>query len=1067
MSVSPQGVWLRIRPVLGRIRRTLRPVAERARVSGTPSDRPVHPVGRAIGFVSFGAGAVAQKLAWFGVATRCYRRSVDADPRFATRFHLLGNVRRYAGDIDGAIDAYQRALEVADTHHGSHFWLAVSTNQPSDVTAGPAGRGRSARTRFNTQMVDRALAVARDTPELGPRDVFWLGVAEHHRGRVESAEALCRRAVDLDPTQATWLRQLGLIRRELHDWRGSVEAFEAAVEVDRRHASDTEVRSDAIGAPDDEDDEEEATLPPASVDETADDDFIDGATSLDAAGDAQADLRLPTHGALRETAEAMAAAIEAFDDESWMRPAASDGDRLENWAAVAALHRSALDRTPDDAVRRYWLGVALQQLGDWAGALDAIMRAVEEAPPAALWFDRLTAVASRAGRWDVAAGANARALAMEPTGHRYFQAAVVSQRAGRWEESSAAFQRAVELEGLLPNWVQRLGAARRDTADWAGTAALYRSAVARTDDARYHFGLGFALSKLGDWEGAIASYEAAIFRSRGRAEWHYRLGLAHERFGSPGVRVEGRVGLVRAEFSNLPAAAACFRRAIELAPDEARYWLRLGDVEERLGNLESACEAFERATELEPDNAHHWYRRGRAVAAVGNRRGVYRHAEYDELERLWGRAIEVAPSHSGSRQQLTRSSVKAGRWELASRTAWYPPPPAGPSELFGALRGYLENPPSDERRGLLAEALSRPTGELRNVPIEWWFPLHWRLLDDGQFTLGFRAKEVMAESIAATAIRHPSDNPARFLEIGRALTFLDRPDEAIAHLDTGRFGDLDRHTALAMRKMAADVELLNGHVEPYAALLPLHDGTNLPEAEDAFRRMVEGRTIAIVGPAMSNVDHGDEIDGFDVVVRTKYVSSAMAGHERSAGSRTDLSYYALGSARFLAADIFDALATGQLKMALFRTATYDRANTYLHHPGDLRYLPSEYQGGLRSGQFAIQRIVYDLLRYRPARIKIFNINFFLAEQLYRPGYLADYVQQYEAQGLAQVLGAFGHDFRADFVFTQRLHRHGLIEVDEHVASLLQLTPEEYLRSLDSTKRSKEPPANRAADEQAV
>ena len=46
------------------------------------------------------------------------------------------------------------------------------------------------------------------------------------------------------------------------------------------------------------------------------------------------------------------------------------------------------------------------------------------------------------------------------------------------------------------------------------------------------------------------------------------------------------------------------------------------------------------------------------------------------------------------------------------------------------------------------------------------------------------------------------------------------------------------------------------------------------------------------------------------------------------------------------------------------------------------------------------------------------------------------------------LGAFGHDYLADFRFTRTMHGFGLIDGDENIQRILALQPEEYLAALD-------------------
>lgn len=1091
--ISLRGVYERARQQLKRQQRLVALVRRVIRPGGVPVDSPVRPRGHWRGVACFWAGTVANRLQLYDAAARAFAQAVDLDPRYAGWWLRLGNVERLRGRCPEAIAAYERSLLLDSGSRRAHYWLAVCLNQPGPDPQLPT---RGSRARREQRAIDAAFAEAHArVAELEPPFVFWLAVAERFRGNLDVAERLCEAAIGRQPGEPFWYQQLAEIRRLRLDWKGSVEAYERATMLVAAAAAGDDL-PEPVPAPEPARPTEPADDPAAvsasptpgddvqileRIDDDGDELTLDDAddeadaepeiTALDLPDPDQFDLaelpeelddaeRFAVPGRERE-AERLTRATLPYRSELHGSAAAQQSYKVQQlagpvdtWPAVVALYGAAAGSDELDPPRRYWLGVALHAVGDVREAIAAVEQAIDAAPAGsplaadlASVLDRLVTWSGNADDWATAAVRSDQVLELEPAAARYFRAAIAYQRANRWRDSSDAFERGVALAGLSTSWLHRLGTARRQTGDWAGTAALYRRALELKDDPTFHFNLGFALSKLEEWPEAVAEYEAAIFRSRGRADWHFRLGMAHERTGSPVTAVHPRLGLVRTNECNLPAAVSAYERSIELDPTDARVWMRLGDARERLGRLEAARDAFAEAARLRPDDPQALHRYGRAVAAIGTQRGVLSHDEYDELERTWTKVLEIGPRHSGARLQLIRSSVRSGRWPVASRTAWFPEPPVVPA-WTRTLRAAVEEEPTAERIAGLAEVLAMPDDELMIVPSDWWWVCHWRLLDARQFTLGFRAKELMAKRILAEPVRPVSENPGQMFERARALNFLDRHEEAIAALTLDPHTDVPLEVRWAADKLAADIRLVLGEVAPYRAFLALSERAVDRHAETAFRRLIEGKRVAIVGPAHTEADQRDEIDGHDVVIRTKYVKST-AGDDTSAGTRTDISYYALGTTRFLGHEIYDAVAEGDLQMAVFRTATYDPEVHFLHHPGDLRYPPSEYLGGLRSAQFAIQRIVYDVLRYNPASVKIFNINFFLSENPYRAGYLADYTKTYAEQGLVQALSAFGHDYRADFVFTQRMLAAGLVDVDPAVRELLQLTPEQYLAGLDT------------------
>lgn len=1090
--ISRRGIYEQARAQLKGHPGAVRLARRVIRPGGTPGlGEPPARHRRWIATSWFWLGTVANRGHRYDAAASSFARATRLDPRFGGWWARLGHTERLRGRLAEAIAAYERALALDVDSQKAHFWLAVCLNQPDGATSLPSTGARQRRERLS---VEAAFVRVNDRIDaLEPSFVFWLAVAERFRGNLARAEELCTIAVAGD-AQPFWFQQLAEIRRLRSDWQGSVAAYERALILTAAATAiaddDTPASQDATPVPDPveaeagdvadhpdtpiveriDDTGEALTLVGADKPDAEVDTEVPDAPPLAAEELALGDQPLPEElddadlfagsGGSRQAAEFTRATlplrVQLHDTDSGRRTyrIRQQASAVENWPAVVALYGSVAADQGLDLHRRYWLGVALAGVGDVQAAIEAVEHVLANVAAGsplesdlATILDKLVVWSTRAEHWESAAAHSDQLLTLEPSGAACFRAAIAYQRAGRWRESSDAFERGVALDGLSVSWLNRLGATRRSMEDWAGTAALYRRALGWQDDARFHFWVGFALSKLDEWPAAVAEYEAAIFRSRGRPDWHFRLGLAHERTGSPMTAVHPRLGLVRTQECNLPAAASAYRRSIELEPADARVWMRLGDTQERLGHLTEARDAFAEAVRLRPNDPQALHRYGRAIAAIGSQRGVFSHNEYDQLERTWGKVLELGPRHSGARQQLIRSSTRAARWPVASRTAWFPEPPVVPA-WADALRSPIELEPTPERLDALADVLARPDDDLMVVPLEWWFVAHWRLLEAGRFTSAFRAKELMAKRVIADGAADPITEPSRFLEVARALNFLEQHDAALDHLAIGSHVEVPLATRWAAEKLAADIRLVLGDVEPYRAFLGLNERAVDRTTEVAFRKLIEGKRIAVVGPAQSETDQRDEIDGYDVVIRTKYVHSTF-GDDTTAGTRTDISYYALGNARFLSHEIHDALAAGHLQMAVFRTATYDPEVRFLHHPGDLRYPPSEYQGGFRSGQFAIQRIFYDVLRYNPASVKVFNINFFLAANPYRDGYLAEYTKTYAERGLLQALNAFGHDYRSDFVFTQRLHTAGLVEADPAVRALLDLSAGQYLAGLDA------------------
>lgn len=85
----------------------------------------------------------------------------------------------------------------------------------------------------------------------------------------------------------------------------------------------------------------------------------------------------------------------------------------------------------------------------------------------------------------------------------------------------------------------------------------------------------------------------------------------------------------------------------------------------------------------------------------------------------------------------------------------------------------------------------------------------------------------------------------------------------------------------------------------------------------------------------------------------------------------------------------------------------------------------------RMNSYAIPKIVYDLIRFAPKRIKIFNADFFLGRIPHYSGYL-DY-------DINLVQSFLGHDVLRNIRLLQQWLRMGLVAADDVLDEILNST----------------------------
>ncbi len=178
-------------------------------------------------------------------------------------------------------------------------------------------------------------------------------------------------------------------------------------------------------------------------------------------------------------------------------------------------------------------------------------------------------------------------------------------------------------------------------------AALERDREAGGDSADRYGELGNAYHIAELLDAAAEAYAEAGRRLPGDVRWPYYSGMVDDARG------------------DLEAAAAGFRRALELAPEDSAARLRLADVERRLGRLEPAHELFAAALEHDPAARLGAGRTASAAAHHGLARLATIEGDPATAVRHLERALELAPGAGGLHYPLAQAYRKLGDEERA------------------------------------------------------------------------------------------------------------------------------------------------------------------------------------------------------------------------------------------------------------------------------------------------------------------------------------------------------------------------------------------------------------------
>ena len=344
-------------------------------------------------------------------------------------------------------------------------------------------------------------------------------------------------------------------------------------------------------------------------------------------------------------------------------------------------------------------------------------------------------------------------------------------------------------------------------------------------------------------------------------------------------------------------------------------------------------------------------------------------------------------------------------------------------------------------------------GKLLNQPADAMLPEEWCLLYDYLIANMQFDKGLMARDKTLTAYQKTSPCEDRML----ALLDMGLFDEAKSEL---------RKISLAgdSRECGESREAGNndpGSIESLSALLNLYSGSVALASRDIAQRnitsqnkqaldfsaLINGRTIAVVGPCLANDEQGKQIDECDLVVRLS-PSVINETEYNKLGSRTDIVYVGAHAPVYMLKENMFLLKRDDV-FYVFESIITD-SQEQLVTEGRARKM--EFQIKLFNGfPNFLQRILIDLLLLGAGRIKIFNFDFYTGKQAYGSHYknLVDR-KKFSSRPKNHLLQsqAVLHDFASQFNFCKIIMEKDVIDADTKGRTILGMTLVEYFMLLE-------------------
>ncbi|MGF2688456.1 hypothetical protein ACQUWM_18275 [Marinobacter sp. DUT-3] len=214
-----------------------------------------------------------------------------------------------------------------------------------------------------------------------------------------------------------------------------------------------------------------------------------------------------------------------------------------------------------------------------------------------------------------------------------------------------------------------------------------------------------------------------------------------------------------------------------------------------------------------------------------------------------------------------------------------------------------------------------------------------------------------------------------------------------------------------------------------------------------FGSFIEGKRIALVGPVPSEKAQGAEIDSHDVVAKFGYRGGDKGRDPETQGERLDVSYYNNTQAQQLAQSDYDAVFSS-IRWAVCHNRK-GRALFPADYPG-VRQLAS-FQWLLADTHFnAGPNAIIDMLRFRPAGIRVFNTDLMLSSGRFA-GYTpagakpVDYTRSFIKT----------HDPILQYQVMQRLWEVGYLSGDDRFNEVMGMGLQRYLDELQQAHGARE------------
>ena len=507
--------------------------------------------------------------------------------------------------------------------------------------------------------------------------------------------------------------------------------------------------------------------------------------------------------------------------------------------------------------------------------------------------------------------------------------------------------------------------------------------ITAIDDARALERLALRYMKLREYEAALTlRRRAAALESENPLRW-VALARSLQRCSWGAVSNDPVAGLEHGPNGDIQAAREALAKAQQLVPGNAYVIHERGKLEFARGDWRTGLELMNRAATLE-QKAGWWA----DLAAAYRKPHV---ADLDKSLDAYEKALELKPGSPTAFRGLLLMGCRADQdwarlWHSAQRfeSARGGRGRRARMELMNVLRPMFA---ADATNAEISAGLVRlKVARVKGCRLSWPTTslLIYRLHFAQRIESGFALRREQASRTIAWLGTTSAGHSRHRQKLLSALLYLERYAEAQRMIDPMPWEPASISERRRLEKMAADVHLIQGRSGPlvdYARAraqdLPLPN-------EKAFRDLINGQRVAVVGPADTGDQLGEMIDGYDVIIRPRLMTEFSDDEAVRLGSRTDISYFSGRDLTDFMPVAQEAVERGELKMVIGRGLSMSSFTEEM--PDWLRFYRHDFSLGFHGPPMGIGRILYDVLQFEPAKIGLFNIDFFTGQRAFGAGY---------------------------------------------------------------------------------